>query len=409
VKRMIEMTEKSAGKALKILCLTSSDPAGQDDGGILRVRNIFQLLSRLGRVRLVLASDGQDETVKTNPSHGGFELVDTVRFQPAGRWTFVDYLRNEFSGCFLKTSRSQARPSDCARLDQLIAEHDLVWVHNLQLANRYGLWRWPHSVLDIDDIPSSQYLTALTQAKSVAEKLRCRRQIKLWRRREKYLLQRFNAVCVCSEPDHQRLGGSDRIFVLPNAFSAPETVPIRHPVQPPRLGFVGNFHHPPNRQGMEWLMENVWPVIRRQMPAARLRVIGKNSDMQKWSKADGIDVLGWLADTRAEMASWSLAVVPIFIGGGTRVKIAEAFSRKCPLVSTALGVYGYEVNDGEEILMADTPAGFAQKCLLLLNQPALGDRLAENAWDRFNEKWTWEAQAGKVARIVKNALNQPSS
>jgi glycosyltransferase involved in cell wall biosynthesis len=398
----INLKGSETGK-LKILCLTSSDPAGRDDGGVIRVRNIFRLLSRLGQVRLVLASDFQAETVKTSPAHGGFELVDAVRFQPAG-WSFIDHLRNEFDGRFIKTNRSEARASDRERLDQLIAAHDLVWVHNLQLANRYALWRWPHSVLDIDDIPSSQYLTALTQAKSFGEKFRFRRQIRLWRKREQLLLQRFDAVCVCSEPDRRMLGGSGRIFVLPNAFAAPEKTPVRNPVQPPRLGFVGNFNHLPNVHGMQWLVEKVWPLILKKMPSARLRVIGKGGENQKWSRTAGIDILGWVDDTQNEMTSWSLAVVPIFIGGGTRVKIAEAFSRKCPLVSTSLGAYGYEVTDGYEILLADSPENFAEKCLRILDRPSVGETLAENAWRKFNEKWTWEAQAGKVAQIVEKVL-----
>jgi glycosyltransferase involved in cell wall biosynthesis len=401
--------ERLAAEKLKILCLTSNDPAGQDSGGVIRVRNIFRLLARLGQIRLVLAGDFQDDTLKPDPSPGGFELVDAVQFQPTGRWSLAERWQNEFDGRFLNITHSQARISDRERLERLIAAHDIVWVHNLQLANRYGLWRWPHSVLDIDDIPSSQYSTALAQAKSFGERFRCQRQIRLWQRRENFLLQRFNVLCVCSEADRRLLGGRERIFVLPNAFNAPERVPVCNPVMPPRIGFVGNFAHQPNVHGMQWLVENVWPLILKQAPSARLRVIGKDGEKQPWSRANGIDILGWIADTESEMASWSLAAIPIFLGGGTRIKLAEAFSRKCPVVATSLGAYGYEVGDGDDLLVADTAENFTEKCVRIINDPLLGKMLAENAWEKFNQKWTWEAQSEKIVQIVERVLSDTTT
>jgi glycosyltransferase involved in cell wall biosynthesis len=398
--------EQAKAPPLKILYLTGYDPAGQDNGGVVRTRNILQLLSRLGQVRLVLAGDFQDETVKAHPSPGGFELVDAVRFQSTGPWSFYDRLRNEFDPRFLNPDRTQARPADVEKMQQLMAEHDLVWIHNLRLADRYGLWRWPHSVLDIDDLPSGQYRNSLAQAVGLAEKLRGKRQVRLWRRREIFLLERFDALCVCSEPDRKNFAGADRVFVLPNAFAAPAQPPVRNPATPPRVGFIGDFRHAPNRQGMQWFVENTWPRLLEKIPAARLRVIGKDGAAQTWLAQNNIDALGWVADTQSEMATWSLTVVPIFSGGGTRVKIAEAFSRQCPVVATSLGAYGYDVTDGRELLLADSAENFTTKCLEILSQPPTGRKLAENAWKKFNENWTWDKQAERIDRIVQTVLKK---
>jgi glycosyltransferase involved in cell wall biosynthesis len=389
----------------KILCLTDCNPAGPDNGGIIRVRNLFRLLSRHGRVRVVLAGDYQDEALAPGADLGGFGLVGAVRFQPTGRWSLVERLRNEFDPHFLNTNHSAARPADRERLQQWIAEHDLVWVHNIQLANRFGLWRWPHSVLDIDDIPSTQYETELARANGLLARVRFRRQVVLWRRREKRLLERFDVVSVCSEPDRRLLGGSARIFRLPNSFQPPESPVTPQPVTPPRLGFIGDFRHAPNQQGCRWFVEQVWPLILARQPAARLRIVGHAGERQNFPADRNIDVLGWLADVHGEMATWSLTAVPIFTGGGTRVKIAEAFGRRCPVVATPVGAHGYEVVSGQDLLIADTPDQFAAHCLQILDQPALGLALAESAWRKFNEKWTWEAQAGTVARMVEQVLS----
>ncbi len=391
---------------LEILCLTGNDPDDPrepDCGGIIRARNVFRLLSRIGRVRLVLASTYQNDSLKPGSMHAGFELADAVRFPSQARWSFAEQLRNEFDPRFINTQRVQALPSQRERLLRLMDEHDLIWIHNVKLANMYGLWRWPRSVLDIDDIPSNYYLTDLANATKAVDKLRARRQILLWRRREKLLLERFDAVSVCSEPDlktlNQVLGVSDRLFVLPNVFAAPEQKPVRQPVSPPRVGFVGDLGFRPNAQGIEWLLEKVWPLILKARPDACLRLAGRPGG-QTWPTNQNIDPLGWVADMQAEMASWSLSVVPIFIGGGTRVKTVESFSRKCPVVATSVGAFGYDITHGREILIADTPEHFAAECLRILAEPSLGEMLAENAWQKFLKNWTCDAQAERIARIV---------
>lgn len=390
----------------KILCVTHHNPAGPDNGGVIRTRNIFQLLSRIGRVRLVLTGGDEVMAVANKATLAGFELAGVIQFQPTAPWSLADHLRNEFDGRFVNIDRWQASLPDQERLRRLIAEHDLVWIHNLQMANRCGLDRWPHSVLDIDDVPSKQYQTEVAHATGWVKKLRRERQVLLWRRREGKLLERFDALCVCSEQDRDIIGDSDRIFCVPNAFAPPATDLDRRPATPPRVGFVGNFRHPPNHQGMAWFVEKVWPLILEKVPTARLRVIGEGGENQNWPAGRNIDILGWMAETHNEMTTWALTVVPIFVGGGTRVKIVEAFSRRCPVVATSLGAYGYDVTDGMELLISDSAEDFSAKCIQIVNQPALGETLAENAWRKFNEKWTWEAQVGTVTRVVEKVLQR---
>jgi glycosyltransferase involved in cell wall biosynthesis len=111
---------------------------------------------------------------------------------------------------------------------------------------------------------------------------------------------------------------------------------------------------------------------------------------------EGVDVLGWIPDADAEMSRWSLAIVPIHSGAGTRIKIAEAFSRKCPVVSTTYGAYGYDVKDREHVRLADTAADFTAACLELVRSPDLASTTADRAWSLFLERWTWEAIAPRV-------------
>jgi glycosyltransferase involved in cell wall biosynthesis len=388
---------------LKILCLAGQNLDSPENGAAIRARNIFKLLARQGEVDLVLAGFQKLWGGKFPSSCGDFNLIRTVYFEPTPRPSLVDRIRHELDPRFMNTSWIQATAADQAWLKSTLAAYDLVWIHGMDLANAFGLWHWPKSVLDIDDIQSALHLSRLAQASGAGEKIRQRWVAARWRRHEEKLSERFSAVCVCSDPDVPKLGWPTNTFVVPNGFQAPTTPLLREPAAPPRIGFIGNFGHPPNREGIEWFLERVWPLIMQKNPAAVLHIAGGGRTESKWTRPN-VDVLGWVADTQAEMATWSLAIVPVLTGGGTRVKIAEYMSRRCPIVSTALGAYGYDLVDGHEILLADQPDTFAARCLQILGDPVLGEKLAEKSWQKFVASWTWDAQAARIAKVVQFAL-----
>ncbi len=105
-----------------------------------------------------------------------------------------------------------------------------------------------------------------------------------------------------------------------------------------------------------------------------------------------------------EMSSWHLAIVPIQSGAGTRIKIVDAFSRKCPVVSTRFGAYGYEIRDYEHVRFADTAEEFVDACQALLSNPTLGPAMAERAWELFVERWTWDAIAPTIRKTLDAGL-----
>jgi glycosyltransferase involved in cell wall biosynthesis len=102
-------------------------------------------------------------------------------------------------------------------------------------------------------------------------------------------------------------------------------------------------------------------------------------------------------------------VIPLRHGAGTRVKIADAFSRKCPVVSTRLGAFGYEVQHRQELLLADAPAEFAAACISLIKEPASGATMAERAFAAFLKNWTWDAIAPNVWAAAEDGLGKGRS
>ena len=184
-------------------------------------------------------------------------------------------------------------------------------------------------------------------------------------------------VAVASEEDRRYLGSAARITVVPNGFNPPTEQHPKIATEPPRIGFIGTLRWLPNKSGVEWFIRDVWPQIKREMPMVRLRLIGEGSGESIASLGPDIDGLGWVEDPSREIASWSAMIVPVRCGAGTRVKIVDAFSKKCPVVSTSLGAFGYEVLSGEDILLADNPMDFAQACVQLLKDTGLGAKLSK--------------------------------
>lgn len=391
-------------RPLKILYLTSHSPEGPDQGARLRARHILRQLSRFAEVRLILAGPYEEYAGATNPVPNP-SLPSAVfdfhswRIEGAG-----DRIRYEIGSSYLNTHGHKATEEDRRRLLELMPQHDLVWVHGLRVANGFNLWKWPRTILDIDDIPSDVFKTVMAHAQGLPAKLHAFRKYRMWKRHEARIFERFDALAVCSEPDRARLGNRKNVFVVPNSFEAPAETPVRQPSSPPRVGFIGSLEYSPNVNGLRWFLREVWPALLKKRPDATLRLVGKYSDQPEWTDSPNVEGLGWVADADSEMATWSMTVVPIFEGGGTRVKISYAFSRKCPVVSTNLGAYGYQLESGRECLLADTPADLARACLRLLDSREYGDELAERAWNRFRAEWSWDAAAPTVSGAVEACL-----
>jgi glycosyltransferase involved in cell wall biosynthesis len=194
--------------------------------------------------------------------------------------------------------------------------------------------------------------------------------------------------------------------VIPNGFEATAEGPVRALAPPPRIGFVGLYDYGPNRDGIDWFVRTCWPLIRQQIPEVRLRLAGTDTNGVLRPNDSQIDKLGWIEDSDAEMASWSAMIVPIRGGGGTRIKIAHGFSRKCPVVSTTFGAYGYDVADGCELCLADTPEEFARACIRMIREPESAAQMAGRAWQRFLENWTWDAIRPCVRAAAEDCLRR---
>jgi glycosyltransferase involved in cell wall biosynthesis len=387
----------------RILYLVPAWPHERSFGQQLRVLHVGRALQNIGEVKLAVVSitedaEAMEKTANEFQVHCNLRMKQLIRRGPGQRlkW-WLDPTIQDSCGFFVE---ERAR----VRLCQSLGDFDLIWLNCVRVANMFGLWRWPRSMLDIDDLPSTYQLTEFRHGDRLMDRFKAGARMLALRRREKLLAERFTLLGVCSEEDRRSLGGGSHIHVIPNGFQRPAVEPQPQPTKPPRLGFIGVFTHPPNLEGVRWFMRKCWPQIKRDVPDVRLRLIGKHTDGPLKPADPDVDGLGFVADPSEEIASWSAMIVPLQLGSGTRLKVAEALSRKCPLISTRFGALGYDLADDKEAFLADAPEAFAEACIRVIRAPSEAATVADRAWRRFLNNWTWDAIAPRVWSAAEGCL-----
>ena len=391
----------------RILYLTPYWPHRATCASELRALHVARALQAYGRVETVVVdAEGGGEEWAAQPAKE-FDVAYGVSVRPCPNKSWVAKLNwalNPYAeyphGCGVDREA-------LSRVQQSAAHFDLVWFCKLRTPNMFPSWAWRHSVVDVDDVPSLYEESVQRVATGPRDRLLAAVRLFSWRRRDRRLDDRFTVLAVCSDTDKrylETLGTRAPVHVIPNGYELPPAPAARTPTTPPRIGFIGILDYEPNAGGLRWFVDECWPRVKSQVPDARLRLVGRYSDTALAPTGPGIDGLGWVEDTTDELATWSAMIVPILVGAGTRGKIAHAFSLKCPVVSTGLGAYGYEVANERHLLLADSPADFADACVRAIRQPREAAEMAERAWQAFLEKWSWDAIRPRVWAAAEQCL-----
>jgi GT2 family glycosyltransferase/glycosyltransferase involved in cell wall biosynthesis len=179
--------------------------------------------------------------------------------------------------------------------------------------------------------------------------------------------------------------------------------------------FVGSFRHEPNRVAMDWFVRQVLPQILRSQPGAKLVVAGSDPPPSHTyaDYAANLEMLGYVDDVRLPLSQYAIFVCPILSGSGVRVKLLEAFAAGIPVVSTVVGAEGLTAKDGEFCALAGDAAGFAERALALLEDPAAAAAMARRARLEVEANWDMAAITRKLAagygELVKRKRTTSSS
>ncbi len=172
---------------------------------------------------------------------------------------------------------------------------------------------------------------------------------------------------------------------------------------PHQIIFTGTMDYHPNTQAAVFFAERCWPLIRRQIPDATWQIVGRNPppEIERLAQLPGVMVTGWVPDVRPYLARAALAIAPLLIGGGTRLKILEAFAMQKAVVSTSLGCEGIAVEPGKHLVVKDEPEAFADAVITLLQHPE--QRAAYGAAGRalVETTYSWERCGADLLRALE--------
>jgi glycosyltransferase involved in cell wall biosynthesis len=212
------------------------------------------------------------------------------------------------------------------------------------------------------------------------------------------------AVSATDASEMRKLFGVTRVSEIPTGVNIEYfQPPPERSAEGADLVFVGSMDWLPNVDGMLYFAREVLPLIRRRRPDCSLAIVGRTPPpkiLELAGRDPRIRVTGTVPDIRPYLWNSAVSIVPLRIGGGTRLKIYEAMAARIPVVSTTVGAEGLSVHAPEDILLADTPQDFADRCLELLADPSARCRVATAAWEMVNANFSWE----HVARCFEKVL-----
>jgi glycosyltransferase involved in cell wall biosynthesis len=174
------------------------------------------------------------------------------------------------------------------------------------------------------------------------------------------------------------------------------------------LVFTGSMDWLANEDGIVQFMKKVLPIIRRQIPDSTLWVVGRRPSVRLQKLANeipGVRVTGTVADIRPYMAKASVYVVPLLVGGGTRLKIFEAMAMGRAVVSTSIGAEGLPVVPGRNIVLADEPEDFARQVVELLNSRPRREELGRAARQLVEKSYSWNSVGSELSGILSSVAH----
>lgn len=226
-------------------------------------------------------------------------------------------------------------------------------------------------------------------------------------RYERWLYNHFDLCLVVTPEDgkaaQEWLGlPAAQLSVVANGVDTAYNQPYLAPPQPDTLVYNGALTYAANFDAMAYFLRDIFPLVLVQRPSTRLRITGSTQGvaLERLPLNSQVELTGFVEDVRPVVAESWCCVVPLQMGGGTRLKVLEAMALGTPVVSTSKGVEGLEVIPNRHVLLADTPAEFAQQVLYLLETPNLRSRLACEARQLVQERYEWSEIGKHLAGLL---------
>ena len=395
---------------MKVLMLTPYLPYPLLTGGQTRSYNLIKRLSSLGHQITLFCLVKSEKEKKYVSELEKFCQEVKVFNRPEKPWTFTNILRTAFSVYPFLVIRNWAKGEKNA-IEEKLKKEDFDLIH---AETFYVMPHIPETKTPI--LLVEQTIEYLVYKHFVDEfKLFFLKpflyidvaKLKFW---EKKFWSRATIVAAMSNEDKKIMK-----LQLPKLDS--EIVPngvdteyfnkiVTHRFPDPVVLYLGNFTWLQNREAVKILMSKVWPMISKNIPNAKLWIIGKDARSFFHNLASENIRVDEVSDVREVYQQAWVLVAPIYGGGGTRYKNFEAFASGLPVVTTSIGIGGIDAVDGKDVILRDNPADLAKATIELINNPTLAKKIANNAKELVKEKNNWDQIAQNLSHIYEGLANR---
>ncbi len=383
-----------------------------DKGGKIRTYQMLRSLARQHDVTYLCLDDGSASAEdRRNASEYCTRLI-TVPFHPTAKGSpafFLDLFKNLFSGLPYAVARYRSELLR-ERVIALAPEHDLVICDFLFPSYAVPNGLQVPTVLFQHNVEAMIWERRAVVPQNFIRRAYMREQWRRMRRIESEECRRLDQVVAVSASDAE-------IFRNEYGVSSVSDVPtgvdleyfssrVSRPKDNAELIFVGSMDWLPNEDAVCWFSEHVLGRVRQAVPDVKFTIVGRTpgSAVRRLAERDSsTQVTGTVPDVRPYLERGAVFVVPLRIGGGTRLKIYEAMAMGIPMVSTTIGAEGLPVRDGEHLLIADTPEQQAAAITRLLETPQLAGELADRALELVKLHGSWDAVTNRFLDHCRDA------
>ena len=385
-------------RTLRILVVAPRLPYPPTWGLATRGYQLSRLLARRHEVTMVCFANrgAEQEAREFEPELTALHTVPLRPLSGGGSSRRVAQLRALGSPTpFL--AATERTPTLQAAIDGLVGTQQFDSIHLESLA-MFGL-RFPRDIPIVLGEHNIEY--ELLQRLSVGEHSAARRaynriEFEKLRRFEHRAWRTVAGVAITSEREVRivrSVAPHTPAANVPNGVDTEYFAPAPTPPEPDSLVFTGLLSYRPNIDAVQHLVNDIFPLVRRERPSCTLTIVGGGGDDLAHLAGPGIRFTGYVPDLRPEIARASVAVVPIRMGSGTRLKVVEALAMAKPMVSTTIGCEGIDVHDEEHLLIGDSPAAFATQVLRLLDDPDAAQRMGERGAALARSEYSWSGAA----------------
>ncbi len=396
---------------MKILFLSQRFLLPMDTGGKIRTGNILKQLAKTHEITLI----SNVESPKDDPYISKMDKYSTkfisVPWRETKKYSLLFYLRLFFKlfsiypvsvlNDYSKELKS-AVEKECANAKYDVAICDFVQsALNFKNIKNIPTILFQHNVES--EIARRHFQQSLTTVVKIFWYLQWKRMYSF----EKKTCRTFNIVIAVSDKDKSFFNQTfhlDNVETIPTGVDVDYFIPQTVNIENHSLIFCGSMDWLPNEDAILFFVKDILPHIKNRIPGIKLNVVGRNPSpsLQKFiRKYPEIHLTGWVKDIRPYIAASSLYVVPMRIGGGTRLKIYEAMAMGKTIISTSVGAEGLPAENGKHLIIENDPIKFSNRIIALLNDHDKRKEIGETAAGYVREKFTWQKAAKRFSEICQ--------